>query len=183
MTPIRAINYATWAVWAAVTLIALYHSGWVQVFYVEGGAGVPLSFEFFTGCYGNEGWPRRADLPRVNIEMLMVPTNLVLIGIAMALRWTRLRASVTAYTLFTIFVTLWFASEPRAACWAHEAANFNIHNYRLSHIGGITFFDVVSLVPRILYVSLFFLTPVKWAPVGHWTRPAPWVRINARRTP
>ena len=182
MTPSRSVNYAVWAIWGAVTLFALHHSGWVQVFYVEGGTGIPLAFEFFTGCYGEEVLPRRADVPRVKIEMLMVPTNLVLIGLALALPWTRLRASVAAYTLFTIFVTAWFASEPRAACWAHEIANFDIHSYRLSHLEGFTLFEIISLVPRSLFLVLFFATPVKWSPVGHWTRPAPWIRSNVRRT-
>ena len=184
MTPIKAINYVTWAIWGAVTAIALLNAGWVRVSTIEAGGAFPMTLEFFVipDCYYLSGVGEWRNF----LEMYMLPTNLILIGFAIAVHWSRLRTATAALSLLTIFLTFAFAGEPRMVCIPRPgwAINLNILSYGdLSHLEGITVFDIISLVPRILFLALFFVTPVKWAPVGQWTRPAPWVRINARRTP
>lgn len=176
MTPYRTVNYATWAIWGAVTLYALHHTGWVRAYYIEGGEGIPLAFEFFEGCYGGNRYFRLLVPPRLSLEMLMVPANLVLIGLAMAVPLSRLRASVAAYTLFTVFLTIWLSGEPRIYCWFEEIANRPIHSYKYRE--GITTFDMISLVARFLYLALFFSAPLKWTRSIRWSRNAPATRVN-----
>ena len=130
MTPIRAINYATWAIWGAVTLIAALNAGWVQVSTIEAGGAFPVELEFFaildTRCiYSDLG----GSAARHHIEFFMVPVNLVLIGLAIAFPWSRLRTATAAYTLMTVAFTLMFVDEPRLVCAAPIVANHNIHGY------------------------------------------------------
>ena len=184
MTPIRSINYATWAIWGTVTAIALLNAGWVRIFTIEAGGAFPMTVEFFAipDCYN---WSDVGEW-RNFLEMYMLPTNLILIGFAIAVRWSRLRTATAALSLLTIFLTLAFAGEPRIVCIprADLAANLNIVSYGdLSHLEGITAFDVISLVPRLMFLALFFVTPVKWAPVGRWTRHTPGNQVTDPLTP
>ena len=184
MTPIRAINYATWAIWAAVTLIAVLNAGWVRITTIEAGGAFPMTVEFFAipDCY----WRSYLGEWRNFLEMYMLPTNLILIGFAIAVRWSRLRTATAALTLLTIYLTFAFAGQPRIYCIppVDLPAYLNIHGPQdISHLVGITLFDVVSLVPRVLFLALFFVTPVKWAPVGRWTRQAHATRVGTPLTP
>ena len=184
MTPIRSINYVTWAIWGAVMLVSVHHAGWVRVFYIEGGAGIPLTVEFFVLPDGFFAAAKcltvdEGSAVRYLTEMFMVPSNMALIGLAIAVPRFGLRTATAALSLITVGFTFEFSGYHRLHC-PLPAGYFNED---ISHLVGITLYDLISLVPRILYVLLFFVTPVKWSPVGHWTRPAPWTRINARRNP
>ena len=182
MTPIRSINYATWAIWGIVTVIALFNAGWVRISTIEAGGAFPMTLEFFVipdSCYVAE----LVSLGRHYTEMFMVPANLILIGFAIAIPWARLRTATAAYTIMTIAFTFMFDEYPRILCYPPVAANYNILSFGdLSHLEGMTPFDVISLIPRFLYLALFLVTPVKWAPVGAWIRNVPKGRVNATLT-
>ena len=168
MTPIRAINYATWAIWAPVTLVAILNAGWVRISTIEAGGAFPMTLEFFVmrdSCYMAELY----SFGRHYTEIIMVPTNLILIGFAIAIPWGRLRIATAAFTLMTIAFTLLFAEYARILCPPLVVANHDIHDIPgAAELEGITLFDVISLVPRLLYIALFVVTPVKWAPVRTW---------------
>lgn len=186
MTPIRSINYATWAIWASVTLVAVLNAGWVRVISIEGGGAFPLTLDFFvisnTHCIFSD---MTGSLVRHTAEFSMVPANLIVIGVAMAFPRSRFGTAAAAYTLITVALTLMFVGEPRLVCSTPVVANHNIHGYSgsyLSSLEGITLFDVISLVPRFLYLALFLVTPVQWAPVGAWMRDGSNRRVNATLT-
>ncbi len=188
MTPIRAINYATWAIWSAVTAIALLNAGWVRITTIEAGGAFPMTVEFFAipDCYWRSYLGSHLGEWRNFLEMYMLPTNLILIGFAIAVRWSRLRTATAALSLLTIYLTFAFASEPRIYCIppVDLPAYLNIHGPSdISHLVGITLFDVVSLVPRVLFLALFLVTPVKWEPVGSWIRNVLNRRVRATLTP
>lgn len=185
MTPVRAINYATWAIWASVTLVAVLNAGWVRISTIEAGGAFPMTLEFFVlpdYCFMNSDW--LPSLTRHYVEIFMVPASLVLIGFALAVPWSRLRTATAAYTLLSVALTLVFAVEPRVIC-SVPIVKSHIISYPhidVSHLVGITLFDVISLVPRVLYLALFLVTPVQWAPVGAWMRDGSNRRVNATQT-
>ena len=172
MTPIRSINYATWAIWGSVTFVAVLNAGWVRISTIEAGGAFPMTLEFFVMPDGFFVAAKCLTIDegaaiRYLTEMFMVPANMVLIGLALAIPFTGLRTTTAAITLVTVLFTFESSGHWRLHC------PITVDYYRLwdlSHLEGLTLFDVISLVPRILYLTLILCTPVNWAPIGLWAR-------------
>ena len=162
----------------------MLNAGWLRISTIEAGGAFPMTLEFFVMPDGfftaakcliiDEG-----AAIRYLTEMFMVPANMVLIGLALAIPFAGLRTTTAAVTLITVLFTFESSGHYRLHC----PVTVDYYRSVLSHLEGLTSFDIISLVPRILYLALFLVTPVNWAPIGLWARQVRGNRGNESLTP